>query len=196
MAVIGGGEASDVLCCLSSSTMSVAFLPAVVDPASNLSSRVRSGGLEFGHGRGEVSTWLAKARSDDACGCRVLVGGRCFGLGRVSCLAPGETLVLVRWNRQRRRQDVVSFMKALPWLLTESSELELGPSWFSVWVSPQGMGLQGAMYAIANTPSTSSSSGLARPCHPLANFSRRYEWGGTLTQLALCWLSWLGCVVH
>ncbi|XBH91768.1 hypothetical protein VPH35_083060 [Triticum aestivum] len=56
--------------------------------------------------------------------------GRCHGPDHVPPRAPGETLVPALRNRRRRRHGVVTFMKAPPWLLAESSELEFGASCF------------------------------------------------------------------
>ena len=74
MVAVGGGEAGGVRCHLSATLMSVSRLPVAVNSPGNLLPGRGSGGLDFVHGRGEISARLADAGSDDACGCRFLLG--------------------------------------------------------------------------------------------------------------------------
>lgn len=62
---------------------------------------------------GENPARLARCGHGDTCGCHFLLGGVFLGL-IVPPLVPGETLGLLCRTGQRRRFDVVSFMKALP----------------------------------------------------------------------------------
>lgn len=165
--VIGGGEVGGIRCLFSSSMVGVALLPAVVDSDDDLSPRLRSGGLDFGQGPGEI---LVRLGETTPTGVVSSLGAMSWPWPCLSLSAGGGKQAAAGSRRHALHEgDALAIYGVLGVGAWGISVFGLG--------CLSGHGPPGLHCTIANAFGASSSSGSARSCHPLADFSRRYGWG-------------------